>query len=209
MATKAARRKPGTRRDPLVVTTPREVTVTRVDRMADEPPTAAKRQAAAGVAGRAGPPLRQHLPHWPRRLRGPRRPAARPRSTCTRISRQARPTRSGPATRSGSTCRTASATRSAKSTQDLPGHQDVSRRDGTEPRHPVLGWRRAVGERHRGQQPHPSQPGDGATRGTRPLGRPLHPLLHPGRPARAGGPHGVCMFPQPGRYSLGHTGNFR
>ena len=24
-----------------------------------------------------------------------------------------------------------------------------------------------------------------------------------------GGPHGVCVFPQPGRYSLGHTGNFR
>jgi len=23
------------------------------------------------------------------------------------------------------------------------------------------------------------------------------------------GPHGVCVFPQPGRYSLGHTGNFR
>jgi YVTN family beta-propeller protein len=23
------------------------------------------------------------------------------------------------------------------------------------------------------------------------------------------GPHGVCLFPQPGRYSLGHTGNFR
>jgi YVTN family beta-propeller protein len=23
------------------------------------------------------------------------------------------------------------------------------------------------------------------------------------------GPHGVCIFPQPGRYSLGHTGNFR
>ena len=23
------------------------------------------------------------------------------------------------------------------------------------------------------------------------------------------GPHGVCMYPQPGRYSLGHTGNFR
>jgi hypothetical protein len=24
-----------------------------------------------------------------------------------------------------------------------------------------------------------------------------------------GGPHGVCVFPQPGRYSLGHTGVFR
>jgi len=23
------------------------------------------------------------------------------------------------------------------------------------------------------------------------------------------GPHAVCVFPQPGRYSLGHTGNFR
>ena len=23
------------------------------------------------------------------------------------------------------------------------------------------------------------------------------------------GPHGLCLFPQPGRYSLGHTGNFR
>jgi YVTN family beta-propeller protein len=23
------------------------------------------------------------------------------------------------------------------------------------------------------------------------------------------GPHGMCVFPQPGRYSLGHTGNFR
>ncbi|MGE3540596.1 MAG: beta-propeller fold lactonase family protein [Candidatus Tectimicrobiota bacterium] len=23
------------------------------------------------------------------------------------------------------------------------------------------------------------------------------------------GPHGVCLYPQPGRYSLGHTGNFR
>jgi YVTN family beta-propeller protein len=23
------------------------------------------------------------------------------------------------------------------------------------------------------------------------------------------GPHGVCVFPQPGRYSLGHTGNYR
>lgn len=23
------------------------------------------------------------------------------------------------------------------------------------------------------------------------------------------GPHGVCVYPQPGRYSLGHTGNFR
>jgi YVTN family beta-propeller protein len=27
-------------------------------------------------------------------------------------------------------------------------------------------------------------------------------------PAGAG-PHGLCVFPQPGRYSLGHTGNFR
>ena len=24
-----------------------------------------------------------------------------------------------------------------------------------------------------------------------------------------GGPHGLCLFPQPGRYSLGHTGNYR
>ena len=24
-----------------------------------------------------------------------------------------------------------------------------------------------------------------------------------------GGPHGLCVFPQPGRYSLGHTGNYR
>ena len=23
------------------------------------------------------------------------------------------------------------------------------------------------------------------------------------------GPHGLCVFPQPGRYSLGHTGNYR
>lgn len=23
------------------------------------------------------------------------------------------------------------------------------------------------------------------------------------------GPHGVCVYPQPGRYSLGHTGVFR
>jgi YVTN family beta-propeller protein len=23
------------------------------------------------------------------------------------------------------------------------------------------------------------------------------------------GPHGLCVFPQPGRYSLGHTGNMR
>jgi YVTN family beta-propeller protein len=23
------------------------------------------------------------------------------------------------------------------------------------------------------------------------------------------GPHGLCLFPQPGRYSLGHTGNYR
>jgi len=23
------------------------------------------------------------------------------------------------------------------------------------------------------------------------------------------GPHGLCVFPQPGRYSLGHTGIFR
>jgi hypothetical protein len=23
------------------------------------------------------------------------------------------------------------------------------------------------------------------------------------------GPHGLCVFPQPGQYSLGHTGNFR
>jgi YVTN family beta-propeller protein len=23
------------------------------------------------------------------------------------------------------------------------------------------------------------------------------------------GPHGLCLFPQPGRYSMGHTGNFR
>jgi YVTN family beta-propeller protein len=23
------------------------------------------------------------------------------------------------------------------------------------------------------------------------------------------GPHGLCLFPQPGRLSLGHTGNFR
>jgi DNA-binding beta-propeller fold protein YncE len=23
------------------------------------------------------------------------------------------------------------------------------------------------------------------------------------------GPHGLCVYPQPGRYSLGHTGNFR
>jgi YVTN family beta-propeller protein len=23
------------------------------------------------------------------------------------------------------------------------------------------------------------------------------------------GPHGVCIYPQPGRYSLGHTGNLR
>ena len=23
------------------------------------------------------------------------------------------------------------------------------------------------------------------------------------------GPHGLCVWPQPGRYSLGHTGNLR
>jgi YVTN family beta-propeller protein len=23
------------------------------------------------------------------------------------------------------------------------------------------------------------------------------------------GPHGICFFPQPGRYSMGHTGNYR
>jgi DNA-binding beta-propeller fold protein YncE len=23
------------------------------------------------------------------------------------------------------------------------------------------------------------------------------------------GPHGLCVFPQPGRFSLGHTGNYR
>jgi YVTN family beta-propeller protein len=23
------------------------------------------------------------------------------------------------------------------------------------------------------------------------------------------GPHGLCLFPEPGRLSLGHTGNFR
>jgi len=23
------------------------------------------------------------------------------------------------------------------------------------------------------------------------------------------GPHGLCVYPQPGRYSLGHTGVFR
>ncbi len=23
------------------------------------------------------------------------------------------------------------------------------------------------------------------------------------------GPHGLCFFPQPGRFSLGHTGNYR
>jgi DNA-binding beta-propeller fold protein YncE len=23
------------------------------------------------------------------------------------------------------------------------------------------------------------------------------------------GPHGVCVFPQPGRFSLGHMGNYR
>jgi YVTN family beta-propeller protein len=23
------------------------------------------------------------------------------------------------------------------------------------------------------------------------------------------GPHGLCVFPQPGRISLGHTGNYR
>jgi YVTN family beta-propeller protein len=23
------------------------------------------------------------------------------------------------------------------------------------------------------------------------------------------GPHGISVFPQPGRYSLGHTGNYR
>ena len=23
------------------------------------------------------------------------------------------------------------------------------------------------------------------------------------------GPHGLCVWPQPGRYSLGHTGNMR
>jgi outer membrane protein assembly factor BamB len=23
------------------------------------------------------------------------------------------------------------------------------------------------------------------------------------------GPHGLCIYPQPGRYSLGHTGNMR
>jgi hypothetical protein len=23
------------------------------------------------------------------------------------------------------------------------------------------------------------------------------------------GPHGLCVFPQPGRYSLGHTGDYR
>jgi YVTN family beta-propeller protein len=32
-------------------------------------------------------------------------------------------------------------------------------------------------------------------------------LLH--RIAVGRGPHGLCIFPQPGRYSLGHTGNYR
>jgi DNA-binding beta-propeller fold protein YncE len=34
-------------------------------------------------------------------------------------------------------------------------------------------------------------------------GRLLH-RIHVGR-----GPHGLCVWPQPGRYSLGHTGNMR
>ena len=29
------------------------------------------------------------------------------------------------------------------------------------------------------------------------------------RIAVGSGPHGLCVFPQPGRYSMGHTGNFR
>ena len=30
------------------------------------------------------------------------------------------------------------------------------------------------------------------------------------RGSRSGsGPHGLCVYPQPGRYSLGHTGVFR
>ena len=32
-------------------------------------------------------------------------------------------------------------------------------------------------------------------------------LLHRIRVGK--GPHGLCLFPQPGRYSMGHTGNFR
>jgi YVTN family beta-propeller protein len=32
-------------------------------------------------------------------------------------------------------------------------------------------------------------------------------LLHTIKVGR--GPHGLCLFPQPGRYSMGHTGNFR
>jgi YVTN family beta-propeller protein len=29
------------------------------------------------------------------------------------------------------------------------------------------------------------------------------------RVAVGSGPHGLCVYPQPGRYSLGHTGIFR
>ena len=32
-------------------------------------------------------------------------------------------------------------------------------------------------------------------------------LLHTIKVGR--GPHGLCLFPQPGRFSMGHTGNFR
>src|SRR5205823_6309694 len=32
-------------------------------------------------------------------------------------------------------------------------------------------------------------------------------LLHRIRVGK--GPHGLCLFPQPGRFSMGHTGNFR
>ena len=31
--------------------------------------------------------------------------------------------------------------------------------------------------------------------------------VHP--PGIGDGPHGMCVYPQPGRYSLGHTGNMR
>jgi hypothetical protein len=39
----------------------------------------------------------------------------------------------------------------------------------------------------------------------------MPPVLDPSDiySADRAGPHGLCVYPQPGRYSLGHTGVFR
>ena len=157
---------------------------------------AAARRGAAGreaLARREGLLRRRH--ELERRLAGRRRRASRPAASCRR-ARRARPL--------------------SEPRRAVPLRHESRR--GLDLRHLV---RDAARSCTRGTSPAAAAPTWGTSRPTaRSCGCPAATTASSTRSARANGrllakipvgagPHGLCVWPQPGRYSLGHTGILR